>query len=75
MKATQEIGPPVNKIKDKNDLTRPKTICPAVRLAANRKDKVIGRTKILTVSTKTRNGFSQEGAPPGRREAATEEGE
>ena len=39
---------------------------PAVILAASRKDKVIGRARILTVSTSTRKGFSQSGAPPGR---------
>lgn len=42
------------------------TICPALILAASRKDSVIGRTEILVDSTKTRNGFNQEGAPPGR---------
>jgi hypothetical protein len=44
-------------------------------LAASRKDKVIGRTEILVVSIKTRNGFNQKGAPPGRIPAAKLEGE
>ena len=37
--------------------------------AASRKDKVIGRTKVLTVSIRIKNGFSHEGAPPGRSDA------
>lgn len=51
------------------------TTCPALILAARRKDKVIGRSKILTVSISTRNGLSQSGAPEGSREAAKYEGE
>ena len=39
---------------------------PALILAASRKDKVRGRTLILIVSIRTRKGFSQWGAPPGR---------
>lgn len=35
--------------------------------AANRKDRVIGRTKILVVSISTRNGFSHSGAPSGKK--------
>ncbi len=50
-------------------------MCPAVILAANRKDKVIGRTIILKVSTITKNGFNQSGAPPGNKEALAETGE
>lgn len=42
------------------------TMCPALMLAARRKDSVMGRTENLEDSTTTRNGFSQEGAPPGR---------
>ena len=34
-------------------------------LAANRTDKVIGRSRLLRVSTKTRNGLSHAGAPAG----------
>ena len=34
-------------------------------LAANRKDNVKGRTKILIISTITKKGFNQSGAPPG----------
>ena len=45
-------------------------MCPALMLAASRNDRVIGRTRILVVSIRTRNGFSHEGAPPGRSEAA-----
>lgn len=36
-------------------------------LAANRNERVIGRTEILVVSIRTRNGFSQSGAPSGRK--------
>ena len=35
-------------------------------LATSRKDRVNGRTIILTVSTRTRKGFNQSGAPPGK---------
>lgn len=42
-------------------------MCPALMLAANRKDSVKGRTMILVVSIKTRNGFNQSGAPSGRK--------
>ncbi len=41
-------------------------MCPALMLAANRKDRVIGRTEILVVSMSTKNGFSHLGAPPGK---------
>jgi hypothetical protein len=47
--------------------TRLRTICPALMLAASRNDRVRGRTKILVVSIKTRNGLSQSGAPSGRK--------
>jgi len=43
----------------------PRMMCPAVKLAASRKERVIGRTLILRVSMMTRNGFSQSGAPLG----------
>jgi hypothetical protein len=43
------------------------TICPAVMFAASRKDRVIGRTRILVVSISTKNGFSHSGAPSGRK--------
>ena len=36
-------------------------------LAANRNDRVIGRTVTLVVSIRTKNGFSQSGAPSGRK--------
>jgi len=36
-------------------------------LAASRNDSVAGRTIILVVSISTRNGFSQSGAPSGRK--------
>lgn len=42
-------------------------MCPAVILAANRNDRVIGRTIILVDSINTRNGFNQSGAPSGRK--------
>jgi hypothetical protein len=45
-------------------------MCPAVMLAASRKDKVSGRTETLTDSIITRNGLSQSGAPSGNRCAA-----
>jgi hypothetical protein len=47
--------------------TRLRTIWPALMFAANRKDNVIGRTKILVVSIRTRNGFNHLGAPSGRK--------
>lgn len=43
-------------------------------LAASRIDSVIGRTRILTVSTRTRNGLRRAGAPAGSRPAAVEDG-
>ena len=42
-------------------------MCPALIFAASRNDRVIGRTAILVDSISTRNGFSQSGAPSGRR--------
>ena len=54
---------------DRKVETRTIITCPAVMFAASRNAKVIGRTVNLMVSTKTRNGFSQAGAPLGRREA------
>jgi hypothetical protein len=42
-------------------------MCPAVIFAANRNDKVIGRTRTLVVSIITRNGFSHSGAPSGKK--------
>ena len=46
---------------------RPKTICPALMLAASRTVRVIGRTRILIVSIRMRAGFNHVGAPPGNR--------
>lgn len=43
------------------------TTCPAVMFAASRNDRVIGRTAVLNSSINTRKGFSQSGAPPGRK--------
>lgn len=43
-------------------------------LAVSRTDSVIGRTKILTVSIITKNGFNGAGAPIGRSPAITEVG-
>jgi hypothetical protein len=40
---------------------------PALILAANRNDRVIGRTTTLVDSIITRNGFNQSGAPSGRK--------
>jgi len=42
------------------------TICPALILAASRNERVIGRTRVLMVSIRTKKGLSQSGAPPGR---------
>lgn len=47
--------------------TSPSTMCPALMFAANRNDRVIGRTRILVDSISTRNGFSHSGAPSGSR--------
>lgn len=53
---------------------RPRIIWPAVIFAASRKESVIGRTRILSVSTKTKKGFNQSGAPPGKSPAVKEVG-
>lgn len=45
----------------------PRTMCPALILAANRTVKVMGRTRILIVSIRMRAGFNHVGAPLGRR--------
>ena len=55
-------------------LARVNIMCPALILAASRKERVIGRTKVLSVSIMTRNGFSHIGAPEGSRWAAKEAG-
>jgi hypothetical protein len=47
--------------------TRDRTMWPAVMFAASRKDSVSGRTITLVDSIRTRNGFSQSGAPSGRK--------
>jgi hypothetical protein len=63
----------INDVVDENiaptqySLISVKTICPAVMFAASRKDRVIGRTRILVVSISTKNGFSHSGAPSGRK--------
>lgn len=44
-----------------------RTMWPAVMLAASRKERVSGRERVLKVSTRTRNGVSQDGAPLGER--------
>jgi len=46
-------------------LINPKTICPALMFAASRNESVSGRTIILVVSIKIRNGFNHLGAPSG----------
>jgi len=43
-------------------------------LAVSRTERVIGRTKILTVSIITKKGFNGAGAPIGSRPATTEVG-
>jgi len=40
---------------------------PAVMFAANRNERVSGRTRTLDVSINTKNGFNQSGAPSGRK--------
>lgn len=52
-----------------------RTIWPALILATNRTERVMGRTKILTVSINTKKGFNQSGAPPGNNPAIKVEGE
>jgi len=42
--------------------------------AANRKERVIGRTAVLRVSTSVRKGFNQAGAPAGRSAAKKDVG-
>jgi len=42
-------------------------MCPALIFAANRNARVRGRTVILVVSIRMRNGFNQVGAPSGNR--------
>jgi len=58
-----------NIIFERNVATRVIITWPAVMLAASRNERVIGRTRSLVDSTKTRNGFNQAGAPLGRRDA------
>ena len=48
---------------------RVKTMWPALMFAANRNERVRGRTLILIVSIITKKGFNQWGAPPGKRPA------
>lgn len=47
--------------------TNDRTMWPAVIFAASRNDSVRGRTSTLVDSMRTRNGFSQSGAPSGRK--------
>lgn len=49
-------------------------MCPALILAARRKDSVSGRTVMLVVSISTRNGLSHPGAPSGNRWARVDIG-
>lgn len=56
-------------------LINPKTMCPALILAANRNERVKGRTKILIVSIKISGGLNHLGAPLGRRDALNSFGE
>lgn len=55
------------------DPIKARTMCPALMLAASRNERVAGRTTVLIVSAKVRNGFSQAGAPSGRSAAMNEE--
>lgn len=52
----------------------PSRMCPALILAANRNDKVINRTEILTVSVNTRKEHNQSGAPLGSKWATKDFG-
>ena len=61
------IRPLKNKAEEPAIPINPKRIWPALILAASRNDKVINRTEILIVSVKTKKGFSQSGAPDGRK--------
>jgi len=58
---------PENQAEAQYTPSKDRTICPALMLAANRNDRVRGRTITLVVSIRTRNGFSQSGAPSGRK--------
>lgn len=49
-------------------------MCPALIFAARRKDKVIGRTRILTVSINTKGGHNHVGVLAGRRWAIVDFG-
>lgn len=49
-------------------------MCPALMFAAKRKDRVIGRTIILTVSINTRGGHNQVGVFAGSRWAIVDIG-
>lgn len=49
-------------------------MCPAVIFAASRNERVMGRTTILRVSTITKKGFNQSGAPPGSKDAVADIG-
>ena len=49
-------------------------MCPALMLAMSRTERVIGRTKILTVSISTKKGLRGAGAPIGSNPAITEGG-
>lgn len=60
-------GVEVNIAPTQYNLIRVRTICPAVMFAANRNDRVIGRTRILVVSIITKNGFNHSGAPSGKK--------
>lgn len=51
----------------KNVLARVNMMCPALILAASRKESVNGRRKFLNVSISTKKGFNQVGAPAGSR--------
>ena len=65
----------VNNMHDANTPINLNTMWPALILAASRKDKVTGRTRVLIVSTIIRKGLSHLGAPAGRRWAANAVGE
>jgi hypothetical protein len=63
-----------NMQEDKDAPINLRIMCPAVMFAASRKDRVIGRTRILTVSIRIKAGDNQFGVLIGRRRAKVDFG-
>lgn len=51
----------------RNVLAKVSIMCPALILAASRKERVSGRRRFLSVSIRTKKGFSHKGEPAGKR--------